>query len=179
MKYHKLNKPLKDGKQFVKVTLLCILLLMTVTISCKKDKNKDLLYEVNKENVSASIANKGKEKTREQFISILYVSLFQKAISVNKLLEITDLIISIGDKNVVHEVIISNFMNTGQVILPTEQEMRDDLDTFIEETYKRFFVRGPSIAEKTWLKNYINTHPTVNPEIVYTTFALSNEYRFY
>ena len=177
MKYHKPDKPLKDSKRFLKASWICMLLLMTVTIACKKDK--EFIYEVNEASVSASMANKGKEKTQEQFIAVLYVNLFQKAISVSKLLEITELIISIGDKNVVHEVIISNFMNTGQVILPTEQEMRGDLDTFIEETYKRFFVRGPSIAEKTWLKNYINTHPTVNPEIVYTTFALSNEYRFY
>jgi hypothetical protein len=57
--------------------------------------------------------------------------------------------------------------------------MRQDPEAFITETYKRFFVRVPTEAEKTYMINYINSHPEVTPEHVYYAFAISNEYYFY
>jgi hypothetical protein len=77
------------------------------------------------------------------------------------------------------EVIISNFMNRPQVQLPTNAEMRADLDGFITETYNRFLVRNPTEAERQWFKNYISTHPNVTPELVYFSFSLTDEYLFY
>jgi hypothetical protein len=40
-------------------------------------------------------------------------------------------------------------------------------------------VRNPSEAERQYFKNYISTHPNVTPEMVYFSFALSDEYLFY
>ena len=57
--------------------------------------------------------------------------------------------------------------------------MRADVDGFLKETYKRFFVRDISEAERTWFKNYIQDNPNVTPELVYFAFTLSNEYLFY
>jgi hypothetical protein len=84
-----------------------------------------------------------------------------------------------GDKDLIHEVLVSNFMNRPDVQLPEAEFMRSNPDSFVVETYKRFLVRYPTEAEKTWFRNYINTHPTVTPEIVYSSFAISNEYQFY
>ena len=47
-----------------------------------------------------------------QYISILYANLFQTALSSNELVEITNCIESIGDKEVAHEIVLSNFMNS-------------------------------------------------------------------
>ena len=57
--------------------------------------------------------------------------------------------------------------------------MRSDLDTFLEETYKRFYVRDISQAEREFFLKFFESHPDVSVEMVYTAFALSNEYQFY
>ena len=86
---------------------------------------------------------------------------------------------SVGDKELVHEVIISNFMNKEGVIIPSDSSMRSDLNLFIEETYKRFYLRDISEAEREYFLNFFLLHPEVSSEMVYTAFALSNEYQFY
>ena len=70
-------------------------------------------------------------------------------------------------------------MNRTDVIIPPSEDMRADLGAFLQETYKRFFVRIPSEAEKAYLKNFIESDPNVTAEMVYFSFALSEEYRFY
>lgn len=150
-------------------------LLVFSLSSCEKDK----LYEVNEETILAPNANKTKLKTDQQYIAILYANLFQTALSSDDLFEASECVQSIGDKNLVHEVLISNYMNKPGVILPTNQEMRADVDAFITETYNRFLVRNPTEAERQYFKNYINTHPNVRPELVYFSFGLCNEYQYY
>ena len=89
------------------------------------------------------------------------------------------MISSIGDKALVNEVIISNYMNDPDVILPKNSIMRADIDAFVIETYKRFYVRPPSEVEKTFFINYIEANPNVTVEMIYTSFAASDEYLFY
>ena len=74
--------------------------------------------------------------------------MFQELFQKNELFEISRCIQSIGDKEVAHEIVFSNFMNKNGVIIPSDSVMRDDLDLFIEETYKRFFVRDITEAER-------------------------------
>ena len=152
--------------------------LLTFTLifsGCEKDK----LYEVNEETILPPNANKTKLKSDQQYIAILYANLFQTALSSDDLFEASECVQSIGDKDLVHEVLISNYMNENGVILPSNEEMRADIDGFLTETYNRFLVRNPTEAERQYFKNYINTHPNVRPELVYFSFALSNEYQYY
>lgn len=120
-----------------------------------------------------------KEKTPEQYIAILYANLYQRAMSPDQLVKATEIITSIGDKQVAYETLISKFMNDPNIKLPTNELMRSDIPAFIDETYKRFFVRVPTEAEKTWMTNYILSHPEVTPEHIYYAFAISNEYYYY
>ncbi len=85
----------------------------------------------------------------------------------------------IGDKELAREVLISNFMNKPGVILPSDTAMRADLDAFITDTYRRFLVRDPSEAERTWFRNMIAADPNITSELVYYAFALSNEHLYY
>ena len=57
--------------------------------------------------------------------------------------------------------------------------MRDDLDLFIEETYKKFFVRDITEAEREFFLTFFESHPNVSAEMVYMAFSLSNEYQYY
>ena len=153
------------------------MLVVLSTPSCKKDENN---YGLNNQHILPANAEKTKLKTSEQFVSILYANLFQTALSSADLYEVSQCIQSVGDKELVHEVIISNYMNDGDVELPNDSEMRADVEQFVIETYHRFLVREPSEEpELQYFKNYINSNPNVNPEMVYFAFALSNEYQYY
>ena len=158
-----------------KITLLFFCLLVLAS-SCKKD---DIIYDVNQVNATSYNANKNKLKTISQYISILYANLFQTPLSANELVEITNCIESIGDKKVAHEIILSNFMNKSGVTLPSDSLMRTDINAFIEQTYKRFYVRDLTEAEREFFLNFFASHPEVSVEMVYSAFSLSNEYQFY
>lgn len=155
--------------------LLYILSILLIVSSCKKDD----VYELNEVNATSYNANKNKLKSSNQFISILYANLFQEALSANELFEISRCIQSIGDKEIAHEIVFSNFLNKNGVIIPSDSLMRDNLDVFIEETYKRFFVRDITEAEREFFISFFESHPYVSAEMVYMAFALSNEYQYY
>ena len=156
--------------------IIVFFFLISIFSSCQKD---DIVYDINQLQSSSYNANKNKLKSVSQYISIVYANLFQKALSSNELVEITRCIESIGDKQVAHEIVLSNFMNEADVIIPSDSLMRADLDLFLEETYKRFFVRDITEAEREFFLNYLNANPNVSSEMVYMSFALSNEYQFY
>ena len=161
----------------IRIALLVLIGLSLTFASCKKEDN--LIYEVNTVETQPIDYEKGTLKTEQQYLSILYSNLFQKSLPANELFNILDLVWSCGDKESIYEVIISSFMNSPDKIIPTEQEMRADLDKFIEDTYVRFYVRTPSQAEKAWFRNMIASDPDITPELVYMSFALSNEYLYY
>ncbi|MFN4123578.1 MAG: hypothetical protein ACK4GL_09790 [Flavobacteriales bacterium] len=146
-------------------------------MSCKKEPER--IYELNAVDARGFSGNKTKPKTKEQYISILYTNLFQTALSGNQLVQIINSMESIGDKELAREVIISNFMNQPGVILPSNDYMRNETDSFLDETYERFFVRKPTEAERQWFKNFLQSNPQVTAELVYYSFALSDEYLFY
>ena len=155
---------------------LMLCLLCCSLWSCKE---KTYVYEVNDLTVSPNSGEKTKEKSTEQFVSIVYANMFQRGISSSEMVDLSDLIRSIGDKQIAYEVIIAKLMTDPELSLPSSSEMRNDMPKFVTETYRRFYVRDPSEAEKTWWINYIETRPDITPELVYYAFATSNEYYFY
>jgi hypothetical protein len=170
--------PISDFKPSSLSFLLLISILPFGLLSCKKEIEPDQ-YELNQVKLYPSISAKNKLKSQEQYVSILYTNLFQQALSGNKLVEIIDCLESIGDKELGREVLISNFMNDPTVQLPSDSTMRANPEKFVGETYERFFVREPSQAELTWFSNFITAYPQLSAEMVYFSFALSNEYLYY
>lgn len=161
-----------------KIFILTIFSLLL--LQCKKDKNTR--YEIVETASYGDNLNKDKDKTNIEFHSILSTNLFQKPSSINELTRTDRVIQSCGDKTLINEVIISNYMNSNQVILPSRKRMVDSTERFVEETYIRFFIRRPTEAEKTWFINFINankSNPSFRPELVYTAFSASDEYMFY
>lgn len=152
--------------------------LIMGAFGCKKDPIEPH-FELTGYELYPATAGKDKLKTNQQYVAILHANLFQTALSANDIFDLNNCIVSIGDKELAREVIISNFMNKEGVQLPTEEEMNMDINQFIMDTYIRFLVRIPTEAEKTYLRNYIQSNPFMTPELVYFSFALSNEYMFY
>jgi hypothetical protein len=156
-------------------TALLLSALGLLATGCRKER----IYEVNEVQLRAPSANKDKLKTSEEYVAILHANLFQTALSANEVYQLAQCIESIGDKELAREVIISNFMNKPGVIIPTDEVMRADIDVFTRAYVCRFLVRTPSEAELTWFRNYITADPNVTPELIYFSFALSDEYLFY
>lgn len=159
-----------------KYSLWCAGLFLLLS-SCRKEPER--IYELNAINARGFSGRKDKPKTKEQYIAILYTNLFQTALSGNQLVQIMNSMESIGDKELAREVVISNFMNRPEIILPSNDFMRNETDAFLNETYERFFVRQATEAERQWFKNFLQSNPQISPELVYYAFALSNEYLFY
>jgi hypothetical protein len=154
------------------------------TFSCKKEIEEKVVYDntiYQMENIPVygSAAEKNKQKTPLQFISILYADLFNLRISNIELNDLVQVELSIGDKNVFKELIFKHYINSSGVTLPTATAMHADPSTFATNIYLRFFQRNPTGYEKYYLENLINTDASLSPEIIYTAFVLSEEYNFY
>ncbi len=156
--------------------LVIIVAALVVFFSCKKEQ---YVYEVEEVPIVLSGPDKSKEKTVQQYLNILYANLYQTALSPAELVRLTDLVTSIGDKQVAYEAIVSKMMADPEIKIPSDSLMRVDSEAFIRETYKRFYVRKPTQAELTYFINLIESEPDLSAEQVYFSFALSNEYYYY
>ena len=166
----------------MKNNYIYIILLVAIGITgCKKETLEDKVFQINKVNLYASASSKLKEKTESQWIAVVYTNLFQQALSAGDIYRAGQCITSIGDKELAREVIISNFMNytSPSPVIPTNGDMRADVDKFILDTYERFLIRRPTEGEKQYFRNEISNNPSRSAEIIYFSFALSNEYLYY
>ena len=162
-------------KKFQHTFLSFIIILMAMT-GCKEEQ---YVYEVNDVVVNPNNSEKDKEKSVPQYISILYSNIYQKALSPDDLVDITEVIASIGDKRIAYETVLAKMITDPDVVIPSNGEMRANIEQFVIDTYKRFYVRFPTEAEKTYFTNYIESNPDVTPVLVYFSFATANEYNYY
>ena len=93
------------------VKFLIFILLSSFLWSCRKDISQQIIYdnviyEVNPVTVYASIAEKTRQKSPEQFISILYSNLTNKTIPGDDLNNLSELSLSFGDKGLMNQVMI-------------------------------------------------------------------------
>ena len=165
---------------------LFVLLSLIVFSSCKKETAitkqnvvDNYIYEVDGENLYQSNVGKTKQKTAEQYISIAFTNLYKTTIDQNNLNQLAEVRLATGDKQMADELILNGFVNNPQVNIPTNTEMRNDVEKFITDTFIRFFLRMPSPYETFELKKAIEQDLDLTPELIYQGFALSNEYKFY
>lgn len=167
-------------------THLFFLLAILFFSSCKKDTQviqqpviDGYIYDVDSEPLYQSSAEKNKQKTTIQYVSILYSNLFQQSIPQDDLTDLSLIRRSKGDKQLIDELIINSLINDENVIVPSDQQMRDDIPAFVDAVYLRFFLREPTAYEKYELIQEIEDDPDLTPKLIYTAFAISNEYKFY
>lgn len=139
----------------------------------------EVTYGLEPLELNAAAAVKDRAKSIDQWIAILHADLFGEALGSAELFEIKQAFFSVGDQEIAREVLVSNFMQDPGVQLPNAEIITQDPEGFINDTYVRFLVRYPTEAERTWMRNFLASHPTMNPELVYTSFALSEEYLHY
>jgi len=162
---------------FNSAALALAMAVVMLASGCRPDP--EVTYGLQPFEITANGADKDRLKTDDQWISILYANLFQETLPAGDLFEIKQCLASIGDQEIARAVVLANMMASEDVLLPSVEEMNSDLDGFILATYVRFLVRYPSEAETTWLANFIENNPAMRPELVFTSFALSEEYLYY
>jgi hypothetical protein len=157
--------------------LSTFLLLLFAAIGCKPDP--DVIYEVNDVQVVRPTGAKGSQKSLTEFISIAYADIFEQNITQSDLIALSLPYQSFGDLKYIEDLIIRNFLNAPDALLPTEAEMRANVEAFVTATYQRFFNRNPNEFEVWFMKNLIDDNPDITPELVYYSIMTSDEYRYY
>jgi hypothetical protein len=140
---------------------------------------KVYLYEVDEVEVAQPGVEKNKLKSDLEFISLAYSDLFGTTLNDNQLLALVQGYNAVGDKGLIADVIIRNFLNSPGADVPTAQQMRADISAFVQQTYKRFYVREASAYELWFFENLITNDPEISPEMIYYAFLTSDEYRFF
>lgn len=156
---------------------IVVLLIPLFLFSCDQD---DLyLYEVNPVEVTQPGVEKANQKSDLEFLSLAYADLFGTTISASQLNVMVQSYESMGDKALIADIIIRNLLNAPDAQIPTDAAMRSDLEGFINDTYKKFFIRLPGEYENWYLKQLITEDSDFSPEMVYYAFLTSDEYRYY
>ena len=168
----------------IHINITMLLLLVFLLPACKKKvvenvNYENVIYELDTLNLYESNANKNKQKSSSQLVSVIYRDLFSTSISSADLNDLSILFMAQGDKQMATELLLSSYMNVPNVLIPTEQLMRQDVADFVEDTYIRFLLRRPTAYEKEYLTTLIEEDADMTPELVYLGFVLSNEYQFY
>ncbi|MDC1486585.1 hypothetical protein N8134_03515 [Flavobacteriales bacterium] len=139
----------------------------------------EVSFELQGLEVTPGFADKDRLKTNEQWVAIVHTNLFQTGMPANDLYNVARVFESIGDQSIAREVLLSNFFNQPDLTLTPTDEMLADPDAFIDATYLRFYTRFPTQAERTFVREFILNNPGMTPELVYMSFGLSEEYRYY
>ena len=167
-----------------KICISAIPILLLFSSACKKEIEEkqvydNIIYQVDTSRLYSSSAEKTKQKSQTQYISIMYSDLFSTNISGNVLSELSELSLAMGDKTMANELTLSHYLNSTALDKPSDTEMRSDVESFVELTYLRFYQRNPSPYEKIYLIGVIDNDPILTVLDIYTAFILSNEYYYY
>jgi hypothetical protein len=155
--------------------LWCVALLLLA--GCKKEKI--YTYEVDDVTVEQPGALKPNVKSDLEVLSIAYSDLFGTTIPADALEALALSYQSFGDKRLVMDMVILNFLNDPNVQMPSDATMRADIEGFVDASYRKFFVREPSAFERWFVSDLIRKDAGLTPDLVYYAFMTSAEYRFY
>lgn len=164
----------------MKSSKILFFLLFPFLFSCtKKEIEKRYVYGVDSVTIREPGTDKPSVKTTTEFISIAFTDLFGTPISNSTLIKLSNAYSSFGDKKLVEDMIIRNFLNTSTVSIPSETTMRGDVGKFVTDCYKKFYNRYPTEYEKWFMSDLVNKDTSIKPEQIYYSFLTSNEYRYY
>lgn len=153
------------------------LFLFVILSGCKKEEI--YTYGVNDVLVDQPGAVKPHVKTDLEVISIAYSDLFGTSIPNTELDVLSQSYQAYGDKRMVIDMIILNYLNTPGVQVPSDAAMRGDIEGFVSNCYRKFYVRQPTAFEGWFVSDLIRKDASITPDLVYYAFMTSSEYRFY
>lgn len=158
--------------------LLIFSIALTALFACSKD-DEQIVFGVNDVDLYQSSGEKDNLKSATEFISIAYADVFQTTVTSSILERLTIPYIAFGDNELIEDEIIRNMLNNQSAIIPSNQDMRNDIPKFVEETYVRFYNREPDAFEAWQMEEFITQDPNLTVELIYYAFMTSEEYRYY
>ena len=154
--------------------IICFLIL----VSCKKEKN--VIYQLDDVIIENNDANKDHLKTTTEFISIAYSDIFGNVISTNKLADLTKIYKAFGDKKLIEQMVVKNFLNEPSIQIPQiDRSSISTINSFVQDAYKKLYNREPDAYELWFLSDMIEKDLNLNSELIYFSLMTSNEYRYY
>ena len=170
MNMQELNRKMREYKVRPAALLLCLTLFV---FSCKK--KQEYVYDVNDETISAAGVQKPNVKSNTEFISIAHTDVMGTTVSAGNLNELKTQYLAFGDKGVVEDLIIRNFMNKSGNTIPTS--IGSDKKAFVTNAYKKVYNRVPNEYEIYYLTDLLNKNSSITAEMFYYSLMTSNEYR--
>jgi hypothetical protein len=154
-----------------------IFCLCITAFSCQKDLQK--VYEVNRQPVSLTTIDKDNFKQELSLISLAYTDLFSTPIEGWKLNQCIADFAATNDKEAMLDLILRGFLNQNNLPVPTDSQMRNDLEGFVKDIYNKFYHRAPSPFELFKMQQIIENDTTLKPTMLYYAFLTSDEYRYF
>ena len=158
--------------------LLSVLIVSLTFSSCKKDKK--VIYGINDVNIEQNSASKDHLKSTTEFISIAYSDIFGTVITTDKLADLSTMYTAFGDKILLEEMVIKNFLNESAVQIPQIDRTSElTIQNFVTDTYKKLFNRTPDEYELWFVTDLIQKDTVLTAELIYFSLMTANEYRYY
>ena len=146
--------------------------------SCKKEKK--ITYQLNDVTIENNTANKDHLKSTIEFISIAYSDIFGTVISTNKLAELSQIYKAFGDKKLIEQMVIKNFLNEPSIQIPQiDRSSISTINSFVQNVYTKLYNRTPDEYELWFVADMIEKDPDLTSELIYFSLMTANEYRYY
>ena len=157
---------------------LIFLFSIIILFSCKKEKK--VIYHLNDVNINQNSANKDHLKSTTEFISIAYSDIFGTVITNDKLSDLSAMYLALGDKKLIEEMVIKNFLNEPTTQIPTlDITSQSTIQNFVTDSYKKLFNRVPDEYELWFVTDMIQKDTALTAELIYFSLMTANEYRYY
>lgn len=157
---------------------LIFLFSIIILFSCKKEKK--VIYHLNDVNINQNSANKDHLKSTTEFISIAYSDIFGTVITNDKLSDLSAMYLALGDKKLIEEMVIKNFLNEPTTQIPTlDTTSQSTIQNFVTDSYKKLFNRVPDEYELWFVTDMIQKDTALTAELIYFSLMTANEYRYY
>lgn len=158
----------------IKLKTLFLLGLLTA-LSCNNEQ--EAIFELNPVEVSQGGVDKPNVKSAKAYLSIAHQDLFDRNISKNLLNSLSNIYVSFGDVEVINELVIKNFLKKEGAKIPSNEEMRADVDAFVQNTFERFYNRAANEQELWFFKTKIEENEDLSPDVIYFAILTSKEYK--
>ncbi len=155
------------------VFVICSLLFT----ACEKEV--DYLYEVNPVAVQSPGSIKSNAKSTVEFLTIAWADLFGTQIPQQELSKLNTVYVAFGDKKMIEDRILLNFLSKSGVQIPAQTNVAGDTTLYINNTYKKLFNRDANAFEKYYLKEQIRLNASMTSQVIWYALMTSNEYRYY
>ena len=156
---------------------IIFLLSVLTLVSCKKEKKA--VYGLNDVDISQNSANKDYLKSTTEFISIAYSDIFGTVISINKLADLTKIYKAFGDKKLIEQMVIKNFLNEPNQIPQIDRSSTSTINSFVQNAYTKLYNRTPDEYELWFVADMITKDNDLTSELIYFSLMTANEYRYY